>query len=141
MKKKQHTTESANAHEVIGFLEDRIYEHNSGAINQRDGDLFAFVIKAENEAIIGGVAGWTWAGACEITQLWVSEACRNQGIGLQLIRTAEAEARLRGARTILVRSYSFQAPDFYAQQGYRPSHIIEDFPPGHRYHFLIKKLY
>ena len=57
-----------------------------------------------------------------------------------LLEAAEVEARGRGARTILVRSYSFQAPAFYERHGYGILHIIEGFPAGFRYHLMMKPL-
>lgn len=138
MKKGYHITTETDHHQVIQLLEDRIYQHNSGKLAKEDGNLFSLVVRSETQDIIAGIAGWTWAGACEITQLWVDESVRDQGLGKRLLAAAEAEARSCGCRIILVRSYSFQAPAFYERQGYRTTHVIDDFPAGHRYHFLIK---
>jgi hypothetical protein len=58
---------------VIQFLEDKLYQYNSDRTNKHDGRLFSTVVRDSTRTIIGGVAGWTWAYACEITQLWVAE--------------------------------------------------------------------
>ena len=119
-----------NSEDIMKFLEDKIYEHNSSTINKSDGAFFSRIVRDENEHIIAGIAGWTWATACEITQLWVDENARKNGIGKLLLEAAEAEAKSKGCLTIVVKSYSFQAPHFYEKHGFEITHILNDFPPG-----------
>jgi hypothetical protein len=57
-----------------------------------------------------------------------------------LLEAAEDEARGGRCTIILVRTYSFQAPAFYEKHGYGVQHVVEDFPPGHRYYILAKAL-
>jgi len=121
---------------AIQFLEDKLYEHNSKTLNRDDGRLFSSIVKSANNTIIAGIAGWTWADICEITQLWVDGAVRNKGIGKMLLQAAETVALDRGCGTILVRTYSFQAPDFYMKHGFLIRQKIDDFPPGHQYYIL-----
>ena len=125
---------------TMQVLEDELYRFNSDRIDSHDGRLFSRVVRGQNGTIVAGIAGWTWASACEITQLWVSQSARNGGIGKALLEAAEQEALGKRCRTILVRSYDFQAPSFYEKHGYKVEHIVEDFPIGHRYFFLTKKL-
>ncbi len=121
------------------FLEDRLYEHNSAQTEQDDGQLFAFFVRNERQEIVAGISGWTWAHACEIRDLWVHPALREQGYGQSLLKSAEQEAQLRGCTVILLSSYSFQAPAFYQKFGYELEWQLNDFPPGHQYCFLVKR--
>jgi GNAT superfamily N-acetyltransferase len=77
----------------------------------------------------GIVVGWIDVGSvahlqsgeyAEIGGLVVSETCRSQGIGAQLIGAAERWARGRGAGRVLVRSQIAReaAHRFYLRQGY-----------------------
>ena len=59
--------------EAIQFLDDKIYEFNAAAINKYDGNLFTRIIRDQNNDIIAGISGWTWAMVSEITLLWVKE--------------------------------------------------------------------
>jgi len=127
-------------HQEIQLLEDKIYEHNAAALNKDDGRLFSRIVRDENREIVGGIAGWTWASACEITQLWVAENARKNGIGKMLLEAAEAEAKSNGCLTILVRSYSFQAPRFYEKYGYKAKLILNGFPEGYCYYILTKSI-
>jgi N-acetylglutamate synthase-like GNAT family acetyltransferase len=138
---KNYSIESGTEpYKIIELLEDKIYEHNTSKINKHDGCLFSRVAKNENKDIIAGIAGWTWAGVCEITQLWVDENVRKNEIGKMLLEAAEAEAKSKYCHTILVRSYSFQAPHFYEKYGFKIGYILNDFPEEHSYYILTKKL-
>ena len=122
-----------------GFLEARLYEHNSARTEQDDGQLFTFFVRNELQEIVAGISGWTWAHACEIRDLWVHPSLRGQGYGEQLLTSAEQEAQLRGCKVILLASYSFQAPEFYQKHGYELAWRLNNFPPGHQYCFLVKR--
>ena len=140
MKKNYRIDDSANAQLIIQLLEDKIYEHNSSKISKNDGRLFCRIIRDEDENIIAGIAGWTWAGACEITQLWVDETARKNGIGQMLLETAEEEARNEGCISVLVKTYSFQAPGFYERHGYVMQLSMNHFPKGYSYCILLKNI-
>ena len=133
-------TRSAAPSDDQGFLEARLYEHNSSATEQDDGQLFAFVVRDEEQEIVAGISGWTWAHACEIRDLWVHPALRGHGYGKRLLAAAEQEAARRGCKIVLLASYSFQAPGFYQENGYALAWKLNDFPPGHQYCYLVKRL-
>ncbi len=126
--------------EEQAFLEDRIYEHNRDRTGRGDGRLFAFFLRNDEQEIVAGLSGWTWAGACEIRTLWVHPSLRGRGHGRALMEAAEREARARGCTVILLSSYSFQAPEFYQRCGYELVWRLEDFPPGHQNCYLVKRL-
>ena len=125
--------------QILEFLEDRIYEHNRDQTGRDDGQLFSIVIRDDTE-IIAGIAGWTWAQAAEISTLWVQAHYRHHGYGSQLLQMAEQEALARGCRIMTLASYSFQAPDFYLKHGFQVAFQLEDFPPGYRQVYLVKRL-
>jgi len=140
MNEHYHIELPKDQREAIRLLEDRIYEYNSSAIKRNDGRLFSILIKGDSQRVVAGVAGWTWASACEITDLWVSQGERKKGMGKRLLEAAEAEARKSGCSQILIRSYSFQAPHFYEKYGFKIEHVINGFPEEHKYYFLTKRL-
>jgi GNAT superfamily N-acetyltransferase len=124
----------------LDFMDDRLYEHNSAQTGQDDGQLFGFFIRNEQQEIVAGITGWTWAQACEIRGLWVHPSLRGQGYGRDLLESAEQEARARGCQVIMLDSYSFQAPGFYQKYGYELVYQLKDFPPGHQNNLLVKRL-
>ncbi len=124
----------------VQFLEDMIYEHNAAKTNRHDGKLFSKLIYDAGKNIIAGITGWTWAAACEITLLWVKEEYTRKGYGQILLKAAEDEAKKEKCKTILLRTYSFQAPLFYRKSGYQVEFETKDFPVGYSYFCLIKRL-
>jgi len=136
-----YRVESADdTNRLIEFLEDKLYEYNSSVIKEYDGQLFSRIVKNEDGTMVAGIAGWTWAGVCEITQLWVNEKNRNQDFGTLLLSAAEDEAKKQGCLKLLIKTYSFQASGFYLKCGYQFEHAIVDFPIGYNYCIMSKKI-
>lgn len=131
---------SENHADIYHFLDQKIYEHNSRSTGKSDGESISFVAHNGSGEIIAGITGWVWASVCEITYLWVDDAYRSKGVGKALLNMAENEAIQHNAHSILLRSYDFQAPDFYKKQGYGIVFVLENFPFGFDYYCLSKRL-
>jgi ribosomal protein S18 acetylase RimI-like enzyme len=107
-------------------------------------DVVPLILAAKNSAgaVIGGLVGemrpgWQWL---YVALLWIDEAYRIQGVGRELLTTAENEARRHGCRYVWLETISFQARGFYEKQGYTIFGVLEDYPPGHRRFYLRKNL-
>lgn len=100
------------------------------------------VLTARNEAndIIGGIVGYFSFDWLYVHLLWVDEAHRGKDVGSALIAAAEREARKRGAITIRLETWSFQAPGFYTKLGFREFGRLDDHPQGHTTFFFVKSL-
>jgi GNAT superfamily N-acetyltransferase len=124
----------------VQYLEDRLYEFNSNATGITDGEWLAIFVRDERDRIVAGICGNTWGGCLEIRQFWVEESRRQQGLGTRLLAAAEQEARRRGCTQILLMTFSFQAPAFYAKHGFQVLAAVDDQPRGHRNLLLRKRL-
>jgi len=124
----------------VQYLEDRIYEFNSAATGITDGAWLAIVVRDDDGRIVAGICGNTWGGCAEIRQFWVEESRRKQGLGTSLLRAAEKEAQRRGCRQMLLMTFSFQAPAFYAKHGFQVVAVVDDHPHGHTNMLLRKRL-
>ena len=124
----------------VQYLEDRPYEFNSAVTGITDGELLAIFVRDDKDRIVAGVCGNTWGGCLEIRQLWVDEARRKQGLGTRLFVAAEQEARRRGCRQILLTTFTFQAPAFYAKHGFEVLAAVDDHPLGYQLLLLRKRL-
>jgi GNAT superfamily N-acetyltransferase len=98
------------------------------------------VVRTADGKALGGLWGWTAWDWLFVQLFWLPEALRGAGLGTTLLRRAEAEAVQRGCRGVWLDSFSFQAPEFYRQQGYEVFGALDDYPPGHRRVFLKKIL-
>jgi N-acetylglutamate synthase-like GNAT family acetyltransferase len=97
VKEIELTIESVeNQSEIIQFLDDMVYEYNSSTINKYEGMMFTKIIRDQNNNIIAGISGWTWAKVSEITLLWVKEGYRKNGLGKMLLKAAEDKIIKKG---------------------------------------------
>lgn len=128
------------APEQVRYLEDRLYEFNSGVTGITGGEELAVFVRGDGGQIVAGICGHTWGGYCEIRQFWVAESQRGRGLGTKLLAAAEQEARRRGCGQIFLMTFSFQAPGFYAKRGFETLAAVDDYPRGHRNLLLRKRL-
>ena len=71
---------------------------------------------------------WDWL---YIDELWVSESCRGQGLGKQLMLKAEKYAVETSLSGIWLWTQSWQAGGFYTLMGYHEFTRFPYFPQGH----------
>jgi len=91
-------------------------------------------------SIRGGTDGLVFGKWLYVKLLWVDVTLRGHGHGTHLLRRLEEEARRLGCRNAHLDTYSFEARPFYEKNGYEVFATLDDFPPGHRKHFLRKAL-
>ena len=140
MKREPIVLLAGDAPEVEAFLAQRIYEFNSQATGCFDGLSFSATQRDGAGAIRGGISGYTWAGCCYISYLWVGQAQRGHGLGAALLSAAEEHARSMRCTVVFVATHNFQAPDFYEHMGYVRQSLIRDHPVGHASMTLAKRL-
>ncbi|MBV9791171.1 MAG: GNAT family N-acetyltransferase [Chloroflexi bacterium] len=140
MTEKHLLVEDQPAEQDLEFLEDQINRYNMAQVAAFDARRLAIFVRDEQQIIIAGISGYTWAGMCEIQFLWVAAELRGQGHGGRLLEAAEQEARDRGCQIVILNSYSFQAPGFYGQRGYSLVGQIDNCPPHHSNSYFKKML-
>ncbi|MEM7156807.1 MAG: GNAT family N-acetyltransferase [Myxococcota bacterium] len=65
--------------------------------------------------------GWAY-----LEELFLEVPYRKRGLGALMLRAIEARAWSRGARRIWTRTAGYEAPDFYARQGYTRCYELEN---------------
>jgi GNAT superfamily N-acetyltransferase len=104
------------------------------------GDIAVYA-RDDNGVMVGGVIGNRKGVWLNVDYLWVSGDVRGSGLGGQLMKAAEDEARRIGCLHALVDTFSFQARPFYEKQGYQLQMSLPDYPyPGMQRHYLTKSL-
>ncbi len=125
---------------AIAELRDRIISFNLAATGFPNGRSLGCFLRDVDGELIAGLDGFTWGGYAKIEWLWVRDDHRRHGLGRQLMRAAEAEARARGCAVVRVDSHTFQAPGFYEQLGYEQIGFASDTPIGHGEAFFMRRL-
>lgn len=100
---------------------------------------FKFVIKDNDEKVIGGVNGYTTMGTMFIEGLWVAETYRRQGYGKKLLQQAEKLAKERRCVAIQSACFTFQNLEFARNQGFKNYGISDAYPNEVKEHYLIKR--
>lgn len=72
--------------------------------------------------------------------LFVDEAVRHQGVGRQLLATAEQKAHDLGAHSVTLNTFEWQAKGFYVKQGYEEFGHIDNYIQGFQLVYLKKSL-
>ena len=103
-------------------------------------DVILSVSREDGGAPVGGLVGHVAFGWLFVRLYFLPEDLRGQGLGKELLRRAEDEARARGCIGVHLDTFSFQARGFYEKQGYAVFGALQDCPPGHTRFFLSKRL-
>ena len=140
MPASEFLVETDPATDQVQYLEDRIYAFNSRVTRITGGEWLAIFVRDDHGHIVAGICGNTWGDCCEIRQFWVEESRRRQGLGTRLLGAAENEARRRGCWQMILSTFSFQAPAFYAKHGFQVVAIVDDYPRGHQ-SLLLRKAF
>jgi len=99
-----------------------------------------FALYASDGKFAGGLIGEIYWGWFYINLLFLREDLRGQKFGHQLLTQVKAEASRRGATHVFLDTFSFQAPEFYQDHGYRIFGELKDFPPGQTHYYMTKDL-
>ena len=114
------------------------------AFNQRHGGDYKLrqlaVLIEEKRRVVGGLLGWTWWEWLYVEWLFVPEVMRRSGLGRDIMRRAESEARERGCRGVYLDTFHFQARGFYEKLGYTVYGRLDGMPAGGARYYLSKKL-
>jgi ribosomal protein S18 acetylase RimI-like enzyme len=125
------------------YIRKKLIEYNMSQISDEVKtplENVSFVLRNEQEEILGGVTGTMFWHHLHIDFLWISGEFRKDGYGRQLIEKMEEYAKGKGCYLITLDTLSFQAPDFYKKLGYKEFGKLEDFPKGGSQYFLEKRL-
>jgi GNAT superfamily N-acetyltransferase len=118
-----------------------LLQFNEQAVGDASALPFALEIR---DTVSAPVAGGLWAmslwGSFYIALVVAPQDARGQGLGSELMRRAEAEARARGCRQMWLDTYAFQARGFYERLGFEVFGQIDGPAPMFPRYFMQKRL-
>ncbi|MEV7601895.1 GNAT family N-acetyltransferase [Kitasatospora sp. NPDC089797] len=101
--------------------------------------LAVLVREPGTDRVLGGLTGRTSLGLFFVDLFFLPPELRGRGLGREVLRRAEQEARERGCRSAVLYTISFQAPGFYLRQGWTTLGEVPCDPPGTSRVFLTKQ--
>ena len=91
--------------------------------------------------VVAALAGRTFGNWFYLESCWLAEAERGKGTGSAMLAQAEAIAKARGCRYVVLDTLDFQAKPFYQRFGYQVQWIQQDYPvAGGAKYFMTKTL-
>jgi len=103
--------------------------------SRKEGYFSYFDIRLEEE-LKGGLVGMIYWNLMEIEDFYISQSHRSKGYGKELLLKAIDIAHEKRLNYILLRTYSFQAKDFFYKYGFRVIGEITDYPPGDSFYIM-----
>ena len=129
-------TESQKSQEIG----DLIRSYNRSKREAAESEPLNLYVEDDSGQVMAGLVAETFGNWLEIEYLFVKEEFRGQGIGSQLLKQAESEAKKRNCRFAFVNTYQFQAPAFYQKHGYKEVFTLKDYPYTGQRHYYQKEL-
>ncbi len=117
-------------------LKAGLQEYNELQAQRRDWRALAVTVRdPETGAIVGGILGRTSLGLFFLDLFFLPEPLRGKGVGARILRMAEDEAIRRGCHAATLVTVNFQAPEFYARNGWEEFGRVPSAPGIERIFF------
>lgn len=125
----------------LALVSDALDEFNVQATGIGDNRPLAVLVRdPQTHRVVGGMTGRTSLGLWFVDLFHLPPSLRGAGLGSEILRRAEDEARGRGCRSAVLYTISFQAPEFYRRHGWREFGEVPCDPPGTSRVFMTKDL-
>lgn len=130
------TTNTENLYTILSTDQK---EHFSEPLDKAE-HYFSLAVYAES-TYIGGIVAKKWLNTTHISLLALEKDYRQQGLGTELLKKAEAFALTEGSQLITINTQDYQAKDFYLRFGYEIFGELKDCPfEGTTKYYLVKRL-
>jgi GNAT superfamily N-acetyltransferase len=134
------SSEDENLVELEADLEARLKRFNEGHAGPVRSRRIALTVRNDDGLMIAGLTGEMFWNALYVNILWVDEGYRRRGYGALLLHRAEDLAIEASCGCVYLSTFEFQAPNFYARQGYSVIGELANVPAGSRRQWFCKKL-
>ncbi|HEV2678822.1 MAG TPA: GNAT family N-acetyltransferase [Aliidongia sp.] len=124
----------------VAVLERGLFAFEEARLGPPEHAHFAVFARDLEGRIEGGADGHVMWRRLFIKTLWIAEARRRRGLGRELMRSVEDEARLRGCRSIWLTALGEPAAGFYRRLDYVEIGVLADYVGGQSLFTLHKIL-
>ena len=124
----------------VAVLERGLFAFEEARLGPPEHAHFAVFARDTEGRIEGGADGHVMWRRLFIKTLWIVEARRGRGLGRELMRSVEDEARQRGCRSIWLTALGEPAAGFYRRLDYVEIGVLVDYVGGQSLFTLHKVL-
>ena len=124
----------------VAVLERGLFAFEEARLGPPEHAHFAVFARDTEGRIEGGADGHVMWRRLFIKTLWIAEARRGRGLGRELMRSVEDEARQRGCRSIWLTALGEPAAGFYRRLDYVEIGVLVDYVGGQSLFTLHKIL-
>ena len=121
-------------------IEERLREYDEAFVSCRMKGNIQIGIQENGKLVAGLDACMTAFKILYVSTVFVDESCRRKGYGRKLIEEMERRAKLLGANTIRLDTFSWQGKDFYQALGYQEVGHYENPEDGYAESFFLKRI-
>ncbi len=122
------------------YVQNGVDNHNMVVTGHSAYYPVGFYVMDADGLVLGGLMGNIWARWLHVGTLWVDVRVRGRGHASRLMAAAERYALEKGCTDSFLETFSFQARPFYEKLGYRVFGTLDNYPEGHTYYYLTKRL-
>ena len=115
---------------VVTAIRSGLQEHNRSLHTDPNAGQIVLAMHGAGHEVVAGLISDIAYGWLTVETLWVSENHRGQQLGSRLLAAGEELGRARGCHGAHLTTYSFQAPEFYENHGYRAVRGAPRLPRG-----------
>lgn len=108
------------------------------ALRDTDSDTFLLTVGSENGVLKAGCKGEVAFKSAHISEMWVSEQHRGEGVGSALLEEAEDLAKVRGCMRIDLETHSKDALRPFERTGHRVFHELKNYKNTMSLYYLEK---
>ena len=126
--------------EVLKALMAGMRAFNAAAVPGLQSHKIVAAIRDDSGKVVGGVIGRLSGDSVYMEIVYNDEVVRGTGLGTEMMRMAEAEAKRLGAREAWLYTMSFQAKPFYEKLGYTQFAELQWLRGKEARHFMRKNL-
>ena len=129
-----------NSPEFAELAKQKIAEFNAQHWDASKREALGLKRVADNGELLAALAGRTFGNWFYLESFWLAETERGKGTGSAMLAQAEAIAKARGCRYVVLDTLDFQAQPFYQRHGYKVEWTQANYPFTGCKHFMTKQL-
>lgn len=130
-----------NSPEFAELAKQKIAEFNAQHWDATKRQALGLKRVTDNGELLAALAGRTFGNWFYLESFWLAASERGKGIGSIMLAQAEAIAKARGCRYVVLDTLDFQAKPFYQRFGYQVAWVQQDYPfAGGAKYFMTKTL-